>query len=500
MSIQNKLFHAKKIIDEEKEKELYFITKKQKNGAWPLSFEKPTLFASQGKEKVLVDTTTAFIIAGRVIGKRDHGKSVFITIRDSSGTIQGYKKKTDGDDQAFLIMIEGISTGDIISIKGPLFITKLGEVTVAIQEISVLSKCLYPLTIYEKEGTDTETCYRKRYLDCILHEKTRERFLIRIALLENIRLFLRSKGCLEVETPMLHPIPGGAAARPFVTHHNALDIDLYLRIAPELYLKRLVVGGFERVFEINRNFRNEGISVRHNPEFTMLECYIAYQEYEWGMTFVEELLRVAIKQVHPSLKIMWKGSEIDFNEPFLRINASGALQRFAGFSSNELKKDAIDVTIKKHVNLSSNEFLTWSYEKKLFFLFEEKAEKKLIQPTFLIDFPIELSPLSQKKDDNSGSAARFELFIGGMEISNGFNELNNPFDQADRFFQQVKEKEEGNEEAMYFDEDFITALEYGLPPTFGFGLGIDRLVMLVTGAESIKDVLFFPTLRPKDMA
>jgi lysyl-tRNA synthetase class 2 len=325
--------------------------------------------------------------------------------------------------------------------------------------------------------------------------ETRERFIKRSAIVKEIRSYLDKNDFCEVETPMLHPIPGGAAARPFVTHHNALDSDFYLRIAPELYLKRLVVGGIERVYEINRNFRNEGVSTRHNPEFTMVEFYMAHEEYHFAMSFVENLIRDMSLKICGSQTVPFGNYTLDFSKPFDRMNAQQAIMAYSAITQNELEEKNIDATLAAHKVKLANPYA--SYGQKVFALFEEVAESKLINPTYIIDFPVETSPLAKRDSKNPKIAARFELFIAGMEISNGFNELNDPFDQAERFKEQVKAHEAGDAEAMHYDADYITALEYGLPPTVGCGIGVDRLVMLLTNTTSIKEVILFPALKRK---
>lgn len=368
--------------------------------------------------------------------------------------------------------------------------------TLDVQELMLAAKSLYPMPEKFHGIADIEIKYRQRYLDLITSSQTKERFVKRSRVVRKIREYLDRHDFLEVETPMLHPLAGGAAARPFVTHHNALNADFYLRIAPELYLKRLVIGGLERVYEINRNFRNEGVSTKHNPEFTMLEFYMAYQDYHFIMDFVEDLLRSLAREVAGSLEIPFGEYTLNFGEPFLRISMRQALVAYGNLDEKDLTDAALDKTLERlnikhlHPDASSGE--------KIYALFEECAESKLIQPTFIIDFPVEVSPLSKRDPHNPSIAARFELFIAGMELSNGFNELNDPYDQAERFKEQLKASERGDVEAHNYDKEYIHALEYGLPPTVGVGIGIDRLVMLLTNTPSIKEVILFPTLKRKD--
>lgn len=463
--------------------------KKKNINPWPQFIGSYSTSDEITNKEIIENDTVEYIIVGRVIGIREHGKSIFITIQDSCGAVQGYSKNESGDE-SFNFLKKYVDLGDFVSICGNLFLTRTNEKTIRIQKVAMLSKCLHAIPDKHVGFENVELRYRQRYVDLLVNDSVKEIFKKRSALIEHIRLFLNSQNYLEVETPMLHPIVGGAAAKPFITHHNALATDLYLRIAPELYLKRLVVGGFDKVYEINKNFRNEGVSIRHNPEFTMLEFYTAYQDYNWAMDFVEELLKSACFKLNQSYESKWNEYQINFGEPFDRITPLQAILKYTNFTEKELSEKSID-TIIAHLNPEKN----ISYQQKLFLVFESYAEKRLIKPTFLIDFPIELSPLTKKDEKNPTIAPRFELFICGMEISNGYNELNDPFDQADRFKEQVKSKESGNEEAMHYDQEFITALEYALPPTVGVGIGIDRLAMLLTGAKSIKDVILFPTMK-----
>ena len=369
----------------------------------------------------------------------------------------------------------------------------MGEITLLVEQFELLSKCLFPLPEKFHGLADIEVKYRQRYLDLMTSEQTKDRFIKRTKILRSIRSFFDSHDFIEVETPMLHPIAGGAAAKPFKTHHNALDAELYLRIAPELYLKRLVVGGIERVYEINRNFRNEGISTRHNPEFTMLEFYMAHEDYHFIMNFVEELLRKMALEVCGQEIVPFGEKQIDFGSPFEKLTVKESVIKYGNLQEVDLLPENIDSIIKKYkVDLPNKNA---SLGAKIFALFEELVEKKIVNPTFIIDYPIEISPLAKRDSKNPGVAARFELFVAGMEISNGFNELNDPYDQAQRFHDQVAAYEAGDQEAHQYDADFVHALEYGLPPTVGVGIGIDRLVMLMTNTTSIKDVILFPTLK-----
>ncbi len=440
--------------------------------------------------------TQEYTISGRIVALRAHGKSTFAKLQDRSGQLQVYFKEDVIGENAFIMLHEYIDLGDIIWVRGTPFITKTGEVTLKVEEFELLSKCLHPLPEKFHGISDVEIRYRQRYLDLISDQERKKKFVVRSKLISGIRQFLESHDFIEVETPMLHPIPGGAVAKPFITKHNALGSDFYLRIAPELYLKRLVVGGFERVYEINRNFRNEGVSTRHNPEFTMLEFYLAHHDYKYMMNFVEELFRSVIIKSCGSTLAPFGDHVIDFGKPFARINVQTAITSYSNYTIEDIAPDAIDATlIKAQVHIANKDA---SYAQKLFSLFEEVAESKLIQPTFLIDFPVEMSPLAKRDFENPTVVGRFELFIAGMELANGFNELNDPFDQAERFQEQVKNRDSGDDEAHHYDADFIKALEHGLPPTVGCGIGIDRLAMLLTNTTSIKDVILFPTLKRRD--
>ena len=434
-------------------------------------------------------------VAGRIMLKRVMGKAAFLTIQDLSGRIQLYVSKNDAGEET-LEALKQWDLGDIVGAVGTLFKTKTGELTVNCSEARLLTKSLRPLPEKFHGLSDQETRYRQRYLDLIMNEESRFTFVARSRLVQSIRNYMIGHGFLEVETPMMHPIPGGAAAKPFATHHNALDMELYLRIAPELYLKRLVVGGFEKVFEVNRNFRNEGLSPRHNPEFTMMEFYEAYADYRSLMNFTEGLLRHAAREALGTETFEYQGRTLDLSKPFERLSIVDAIHKYhPGFSTEQLadadwlrdKLTAMEVEIRPGMGLGALQLL----------LFEETTEADLWEPTFIIDYPAEVSPLARRSDSQPDIAERFELFIVGREIANGFSELNDPDDQAQRFQEQMKAKEAGDEEAMYYDADYIRALEFGLPPTGGCGIGIDRLVMLLTDCPAIRDVILFPQMRPE---
>ena len=440
---------------------------------------------------------TPHALAGRIISVRLHGKTAFLHLQDRTGVLQLYIKKDVIGAEQFDWFTAFVDVGDIIWVHGTPFKTKTGEITLNVDQLVLLSKCLRPLPEKFHGLADIEIMYRQRYLDLISNKESRERFKTRSLIVKTMREFLEAHDFMEVETPMLHPIPGGAVARPFMTHHNALSSDFYLRVAPELYLKRLVVGGFERVFEINRTFRNEGISTKHNPEFTMAEWYMAHQNYEFMMDFVEQLLRKIVQRVCGALSVIYGEYELDFDRPFRRISLKDAVLEYGKLSKNDLAEETIESTMKRFgVTVPTTKS---SLGEKLYALFEEIVEDQLIQPTFITHFPIEVSPLSRRDEKDPTVAARFELFIAGMELSNGFNELNDPFEQAERFKAQVDARDAGDDEAHHYDADYILALEYALPPTVGVGMGIDRLTMLLTNTSSIKDVILFPTLKKKQI-
>lgn len=431
-------------------------------------------------------------IAGRLMLKRVMGKASFGTLQDASGRIQLFVTKDALGDSVY-DAFKRWDLGDILGAEGTLFKTKTGELSVRVTTLRLLTKSLRPLPDKFHGMSDQEQKYRQRYVDLITDEAARERFAARSKAVSSIRQYMVEHGFLEVETPMLHPIPGGANAKPFVTHHNALDQQMYLRIAPELYLKRLVVGGFERVFEINRNFRNEGISVRHNPEFTMMEFYAAYWNHHDLMDFTEGVLRHAARVATGSAAISYGGKPVALDQPFARLTVRESLVKYAGLSEAEAADPkALHAKLK---SLGEEPPAHWTLPELQFGLFEAVVEEQLWQPTFIIDYPVEVSPLARASDTNPSVTERFELFITGREYANGFSELNDAEDQAARFQAQVANKEAGDEEAMFYDADFIRALEYGMPPTGGCGIGIDRLIMLITDSPSIRDVILFPSLR-----
>ncbi len=444
--------------------------------------------------------TTAVAIAGRMMLKRVMGKASFATVKDGSGLIQVYVQRDVVGDDAYAAF-KHWDLGDIVAATGTLFVTRTGELTVKATALRLLTKSLRPLPDKFHGLADQETRYRQRYVDLIASDETRATFVARSKAIGAIRTFMADAGFLEVETPMLHPIPGGAVAKPFATHHNALDMPMFLRIAPELYLKRLVVGGFERVFEINRNFRNEGVSPRHNPEFTMLEFYAAYADYRWLMDFTESLIRDAAVRATGSATLSYQGRTLDLSRPFARSTITEAIRRQVPRYSDAQLADVEFVRAElraRHVRLDAPPLAGAGLGGLQLALFEETAEAELWDPTFIVDYPVEVSPLARASDTRPGVTERFELFITGREIANGFSELNDAEDQAARFRAQVAAKEAGDEEAMYYDADYIRALEYGMPPAGGCGIGIDRLVMLLTDSPNIRDVILFPHMRKEE--
>ena len=433
-------------------------------------------------------------IAGRLMSLRLHGKAAFGDIADASGTIQVYLKLDNlGADQYALL--DDVDIGDFLGIEGSVFATRTGQITVAAERFEVLAKSLRPLPAKWHGLRDIETRYRRRYVDLIVGAEVRRVFIVRSQVIREIRHFLDFRGFLEVETPMMQPIPGGAAARPFITHHNALDVDLYLRIAPELYLKRLIVGGFEKVYEINRNFRNEGVSTRHNPEFTMLEAYQAYADYNDMMKLVEGVVGHICGEVLGETSLTYQGQGIDMRPPWRRISLLDAIAEYAHVDPQRLLDAESTRALCGELRLPASEALHLST--LLNNIFEAYVEPHLIQPTFVIDYPTAISPLAKRKPDNPDLVERFEPFIAGQEIGNAFSELNDPLDQRRRFEEQARERAAGDEEAHPMDEDYVRALEYGMPPTGGLGIGIDRLVMLLTDSASIRDVILFPQMRPE---
>ena len=476
---ENNLFEVRK----EKLKKL-----REQGKDYPNSFRRNELAKELIKEYSdlskddLENTSISVKVAGRIMLRRLMGKASFTTIQDMSAQIQLYLREDT------LNNYEDFKTwdiGDIIGVEGELFKTNTGELSIKVTEAILLTKSLKPLPEKHQGLVDVEQRYRKRYLDLLVNEEAREVFLARSKIISETRNYFDSSGFIEVETPMMHPIPGGAAAKPFVTHHNALGMDLYLRIAPELYLKRLVVGGFEKVYEINRNFRNEGLSTKHNPEFTMLEFYTAYEDYEFQMDFVEALIK-HLSNLEQSKRSFKKFKRVSFDE---------ALTKNTSLNKKDL--DDIDSLRKFAKSLKIENFKTLSIGKLKAEIFESEVEDKLSEPTFIYKYPLEISPLSRKSEGDEGYVDRFELFIDGKEIANGFSELNDPEDQLERFKMQMEDKEKGDEEAMEMDLDYIEALEYGLAPCAGVGIGLDRLVMLLTGIDSIRDVILFPQLKNK---
>ena len=438
-----------------------------------------------------------FAVAGRMLAKRVMGKVAFTHIQDRSGTIQLFVQR-DALGAAAYQDFKTWDIGDIVGARGRIFRTKTGELSVRVEALQLLTKALRPLPEKFHGLTDTEKRYRQRYVDLVVNPEVREIFRLRAAITRYIRDFLEAPGrdFLEVETPMMHPIAGGATARPFVTHHNVLDRDLYLRVAPELYLKRLLVGGLERVYEINRSFRNEGVSTRHNPEFTMLEFYWAYADYEDAMTLTETMLRGLCESLYGGTVIEYQGREVDFGSAFERLTLGEAVARYVPALSDRHIKDR--ETLARHAQeLGIGVHASWRWGKLLLEIFESEVEAQLQNPTFITQYPTEVSPLSRRNDNDPDFADRFELFIAGREIANGFSELNDPEDQAKRFRQQAEAKTAGDQEAMHYDDDYIRALEYGMPPAAGEGIGIDRLTMLMTDSPSIRDVVLFPYLRPE---
>ncbi|MBI0407325.1 MAG: lysine--tRNA ligase [Nitrosospira sp.] len=487
------------IIEERRAK---LVALRQLGNAFPNDFRRDSLALNLHQEytehsnEMLEAEQIIVKVAGRMVLKRVMGKASFATIQDMSGHIQLYITN-DHTGEVVHTAFKHHDLGDIFGAQGILFRTKTGELSVRVTNLRLLTKSLRPLPEKFHGLTDQEQKYRQRYLDLITNENTRKVFSMRSKIIQSVRDFLVTRGYLEVETPMMHPIPGGAAARPFTTHHNALDMDLYLRIAPELYLKRLVVSGMEKVFEINRNFRNEGISTRHNPEFTMLEFYEAYQDHLYLMELTETMLREVATKVLGTTKIVYQGCEIDFAQKFSRLTITQAIQKFNPkytetqlqdhiFMRNEL--ESLNITPRPEEGIGELQLL----------LFDTNTEHLLLQPTFIIDYPAEVSPLARRNDANPEITDRFELYIAGREIANGFSELNDPEDQIERFLRQVDAKKAGNAEAMHYDADYIRALEHGLPPTAGEGIGIDRLIMILTDSPSIRDVILFPQLRGED--
>lgn len=433
-------------------------------------------------------------IAGRMMLRRIMGKASFATLQDQTGRIQVYVTRDELPEGFYNTQFKKWDLGDIVGVEGYLFKTNTGELSIHVEHIELVTKSIRPLPDKFHGLQDQEIRYRQRYVDLIVNQDSRETFMLRSKIVQHVRNFLIRKEFMEVETPMMHVIPGGATAKPFNTHHNALDMPLYLRIAPELYLKRLVVGGFERVFEINRSFRNEGLSTRHNPEFTMVEFYASYTDYHQLMDYTEELLKELAELAVGSTKVPYQGQEFDFGKPFARLSMKDAIMQYnPEITGDQLETleaaTALAQSLKIHIKEG------FGLGKVITEIFEETVEEKLMDPTFITEYPAEVSPLARRNDENPFITDRFELFIGGRELANGFNELNDAEDQAERFKSQVAAKDAGDDEAMHYDEDYITALEHGMPPTAGEGIGIDRLVMLFTDSASIRDVLLFPHMR-----
>ena len=488
------LHDENKLIAQRREK---LAAIRAKRNAFPNDFRRSNLagelVASYGEtdKETLENLKPQVKVAGRLIRMR----GPFLVIQDVSEQIQLYfnPKELSEELQA---EIKGLDLGDIVGVEGRVFRTGKGELTVWISHLRLLTKSLRPLPDKYKGLSDTEVRYRQRYIDLIANESSRETFVTRSRIISSLRRFFEAHQFMEVETPMMQVIPGGASAKPFITHHNALDQQMYLRIAPELYLKRLVVGGFERVFEINRNFRNEGLSTRHNPEFTMVEFYQAYADYEDLMDFTEELFRTVAQEVLGTTSVTYQGLELDFANPFHRLSVRDSIVKYCeGVSREQLQDKASAAALADSMEIHYED--SWGVGRICMAIFDEKVEHLLQQPTFITEYPTEVSPLARANDDTPDVTDRFELFNGGREIANGFSELNDAEDQSERFMEQVAQKDSGDDEAMHYDADYVTALEYGLPPTAGEGIGVDRLVMLFTDAPSIKDVLLFPHMRPQ---
>lgn len=503
--MQNNSLSEQEIIRREKLDELY----KLGINPYPAAEFKVTHTAKDILENYSEETKDNFqsvVIAGRIMTVRNMGKANFAQIQDKSGRMQIYMRRDDiapGEDKTLYNTVwkRLIDIGDIVGFEGYVFTTKTGEVSLHVNKFTLLSKALKPLPLpkVDAEGntydsfTDPEQRHRQRYVDLIVNPHVKDVFVKRTKLFQAMRNYFNDQGYLEVETPILQPIPGGAAAKPFITHHNTLDIPLYLRIANELYLKRLIVGGFEGVYEFSKNFRNEGMSRNHNPEFTAMEIYVAYKDYYWMMEFTENLLEHCAIAVNGSTKATFEGKEIDFKAPYKRISMRDSILEFTGFdiegkNEDELRQAAKDLGIQVDNSMGKGKLIDE--------IFGEKCEPNYIQPTFITDYPVAMSPLAKSHREKEGLTERFELMVCGKEIANAYSELNNPIDQKDRFQEQAALADRGDDEAMFVDYDFINALEYGMPPTSGLGIGMDRLLMFLTGTETIQDVLFFPQMRP----
>ncbi|NLO22412.1 MAG: lysine--tRNA ligase [Syntrophomonadaceae bacterium] len=434
-------------------------------------------------------------VAGRIMSKRRHGKAGFANIQDLSGQVQLYFRKDDLGEEKYELF-KKLDMGDILGIEGEVFRTQKGEISIHVRNLTYLSKALNPLPEKWHGLKDVELRYRQRYVDLIVNPEVKEVFVKRSRIIKEIRNYLDNRGFLEVETPMMQPIAGGAAARPFITHHNALNMDLYLRIAPELYLKRLIVGGLEKVYEINRNFRNEGISTKHNPEFTMLEIYQAYADFHVMMQLTEDLISSVMLKVNNSMSVEFEGHSINFMPPWKRMTMLEAIKEYTGVDFNQILNDEAAQSAARQLGMEVSGDSTRG--EIINEIFEEHVEEKLIQPTFIYGHPVEISPLAKRNAEQPELTDRFEVFIMQREIANAFSELNDPLDQKQRFLKQVEKRAGGDSEAHMMDEDYINALEYGMPPAGGLGIGIDRLIMIMTGMSSIRDVIIFPTLRPKE--
>jgi lysyl-tRNA synthetase, class II len=474
----------------------------RENGiAFPNDFRRDAISSDLHKQygdktnEELIEKKIVVTVAGRMMMRRIMGKASFVSLQDVAGQIQLYVTRDDLPENFYNEQFKKWDLGDIVGAKGYLFKTKTGELSIHCEEIRLLTKALRPLPDKFHGLADQEMRYRQRYLDLITNQQSRDTFIARSKVVTEIRNFMIENHFMEVETPMMQVIPGGASAKPFITHHNALDLDMYLRIAPELYLKRLVVGGFERVFEINRNFRNEGVSPRHNPEFTMMEMYMAYADYKDLIVLTEALFRRLAIAVTGDAVVQYGDHTFDFGKPFIKMTMREAICHYRP-ETNNADLDDFDkaCAIAQSVGIKIEK--GWGLGRVVTEIFEEVAEANLIQPTFITEYPAEVSPLARRNDQNPFVTDRFEFFIGGREIGNGFSELNDAEDQAQRFADQVSQKDAGDDEAMFYDEDYITALEHGLPPTAGLGIGIDRTVMLFTNSHTIRDVILFPTMRP----
>jgi lysyl-tRNA synthetase class 2 len=487
-----------KIIAERRQK---LAALREQGNAYPNTFRRDALaadlhadFDSLSKEELAEREPVRVKVAGRMMMRRIMGKASFATLQDMTGRIQAYVTRDELPEGFYNQQFKKWDLGDIVGVEGYLFKTNTGELSIHVENIELITKAIRPLPDKFHGLQDQEIRYRQRYLDLIMNEESRSTFILRSKIVHHVREFLIRKGFLEVETPMMQVIPGGASAKPFVTHHNALDMELYLRIAPELYLKRLLVGGFEKVFEINRNFRNEGLSTRHNPEFTMVEFYEAYTDYKTLMDYTEELLKELAELAVGSTKVPYQGQEFDFGKPFARLTMKESILQY----NPDVKPEQLE-TLEAARALADQLGVRWeeSYGlgKVMTEIFEATVEERLMDPTFITEYPAEVSPLARRNDENPFVTDRFELFIGGRELANGFSELNDAEDQAERFKAQVAAKDAGDDEAMHYDADYIAALEHGMPPAAGEGIGIDRLVMLFTDSPSIRDVLLFPHMR-----